>query len=194
MKKILILLIATVLLFSSCSKRPDRAEFDNEKVKELKQVITAEDLLCGVAYLGYMDGTFEDVIGYLQEQKYYSELSFLKDISLDRFASNDGGELYCVIPASSDVSITVRDVKLDSEDSSLMAGAKLISISDGSPILIKGNMSEIVPNLLIESVSDEETVIFSPFLSLENGKMANADNRFFDFSPYDLMEHFKNME
>ena len=182
------------MLFSSCGKRPDRAEYDNEKVKELKQTIIAENQLCGVAYLGYMDGSFEDITEYLQEQEYYSELSFLKDISLDRFASNDGGELYCIIPASSDVSITVRDLSLDNETSSLMAGAQLISISDGSPILIKGNISETVPNLLIESVSDEETVIFSTFLSLENGKMANADNRFFDFSPYNLMEHFKNME
>ncbi|MBR5586542.1 MAG: hypothetical protein IKW02_01135 [Clostridia bacterium] len=193
MKKIFVLILAVLLLFSACGKRPDRSEYDDEKLKELKQTLVTEDKLCGVAYLGYMDAEFDEIVSYLQTQEYYTELSFLKDISLDRFASNAGGELYCIVPQSNEVTITVRTLKYD-ETFDKTAGDQLISISDGVPILIKGNISEIVPNLLIETKKEDFSQIFSPVRSLENGKMDLSENKFFDFTPYDLMEEFKNKE
>lgn len=192
MKKIFILILAVVSLLSSCG-RPDESQYDNAKVKEIKLDITAAEQLCGVAYLGYMDGTFEEVISYLQQQEYYEELSFLKDISLDRYAANDGGELYCIIPENREVSIAVRALSY-TEELEKIAGRQLISISDGTPILIKGNISEIIPNLLIEAKKDGDSEIFSPFRSQKDGKMDNPYNSFFDFTPYDLMAEFKNKE
>lgn len=67
-------------------------------------------------------------------------------------------------------------------------GEELYHSENGAPILLRGNISDIMPNsLVVIRDSEDEVLEWNPFLSLENGRVQNtaSDSKvIWDFTHY----------
>ena len=139
----------------------------------------AENQAC-VLYLG---GSYEittDVQQVLDSQTDLRQLwSFVYDIPEDHYVvSPDGGcDLYCIFPQDPQATLFVYEVSLtDDAENPLKRGKQLYYSEDGQPILLLCNISDIAPNTEVELYhSTGEELVFSPFLSGENGHVVQVD-------------------
>ena len=131
----------------------------------------------------YLGGSYEvttDVQKVLDSQTDLRELwSFVYDIPEDHcVVSPDGGcDLYCIFPQDPQATLFVYEVSLtDDAENPLKRGKQLYYSEDGQPILLLCNISDIAPNTEVElyPTADEE-LVFSPFLSGENGHVVEAE-------------------
>ena len=131
----------------------------------------------------YLGGSYEittDVQQVLDSQTDLRQLwSFVYDIPEDHYVvSPDGGcDLYCIFPQDPEATLFVYEVSLtDDAEHPLKCGKQLYYSEDGQPILLLCNISDIAPNTEVElyPTADEE-LVFSPFLSGENGHVVEAD-------------------
>ena len=139
----------------------------------------AENQAC-VLYLGGSYEVTTDVQQVLDSQQDLRQLwSFVYDIPEDhRVAAPDGGcDLYCIFPQDPDATLFVYEVSLtDDAENPLKRGKQLYYSEDGQPILLLCNISDIAPNTEVELYpAAGEELVFSPFLSGENGRMVEAD-------------------
>jgi len=154
----------------------------------LQEEITKNGALFGVAYLGYADlPGWEDVCVYLEAGGFADEFPFLTGIDEDHAVLHEGGEVYVVVPAGDDVRLTVSDYVMDeSNDYIPDRGEDLLETEDGKPLVLRGNVSEIVPNLLITAESGFEAFEYNPCLSGMDGTLV-AEGGIYDFTPYELL-------
>ena len=131
----------------------------------------------------YLGGSYEittDVQQVLDSQTDLRQLwSFVYDIPEDHYVvSPDGGcDLYCIFSQDPEATLFVYEVSLtDDAEHPLKCGKQLYYSEDGQPILLLCNISDIAPNTEVElyPTADEE-LVFSPFLSGENGHVVEAD-------------------
>ncbi len=181
MKKIISVLLCLCLL-TACG-----VQEVNPHIKDVQMQIEMAESLIGVAYLGRVEGDFSAVQNDIKEQSYISQYSFIPEIKDTHFAQNEGGELYCVMPL--DDSVTINIFKAES-GSQTNRGEQLLTCSDGMPILIQGNLSETVPNLMIVATKGDLAVEYAPLRSEKYGTLENENKLIYDFSPYDLMPEF----
>ena len=139
----------------------------------------AENQAC-VLYLGGSYEVTTDVQQVLDSQQGLSQLwSFVYDIPKDHYVvSPDGGcDLYCIFPQDPDATLFVYEVSLtDDAENPLRRGKQLYYSEDGQPILLLCNISDIAPNTEVELYpSTGEELVFSPFLSGENGHVVEAE-------------------
>ena len=90
----------------------------------------------------------------------------------------DGGcDLYCIFPQDPDATLFVYETSLtDDAENPLQRGKQLYYSEDGQPILLLCNISDIAPNTEVELYpSTGEELVFSPFLSGENGHVVEAE-------------------
>ena len=140
----------------------------------------AEEQAC-VLYLG---GSYEittDVQKVLDNQPDLRDLwGFVYDIPEDHWVvSPEGGcDLYCIFPQDPEATLFVYEVSLtDDAETPLKRGKQLYYSEDGQPILLLCNISDIVPNTEVELYpSAGEELVFSPFLSGENGHVVEAED------------------
>lgn len=131
----------------------------------------------------YLGGSYEmttDVQQVLDSQQGLRELwGFVYDIPEDhRVASPEGGcDLYCIFPQDPDSTLFVYEATLtDDAENPLQRGKQLYYSEDGQPILLLCNISDIAPNTEVELYpSTGEELVFSPFLSGENGHVVEAE-------------------
>lgn len=104
---------------------------------------------------------------------------FVYDIPQDHWViSPEGGcDLYCIFPQDPDATLFVYETSLtDDAENPLQRGKQLYYSEDGQPILLLCNISDIVPNTEVELYpSTGEELVFSPFLSGENGHVVEAE-------------------
>ncbi len=153
----------------------------------LKRSIKSADKLFGVAYLGGFEGTPDRAKEELFKQEYLKDLAFIKDVSA--YTAQDGWQMYCVVPADGTVTVTVYEYVFADEP---YKGKELIS-SNG-PILLRGNVSEIVPNLCIVATKGDIAVEHTPQQSGMDGKLVNTDDKVYDFTPYEYMPQFGGVD
>ena len=131
----------------------------------------------------YLGGSYEittDVQQVLDSQQGLRELwGFVYDIPQDHWVvAPDGGcDLYCIFPQDPDSTLFVYEATLtDDAENPLQRGKQLYYSEDGQPILLLCNISDIVPNTEVELYpSTGEELVFSPFLSGENGHVVEAE-------------------
>ncbi len=131
----------------------------------------------------YLGGSYEmttDVQQVLDSQQGLRELwGFVYDIPQDHWVvAPDGGcDLYCIFPQDPDSTLFVYEATLtDDAENPLQRGRQLYYSEDGQPILLLCNISDIVPNTEVELYpSTGEELVFSPFLSGENGHVVEAE-------------------
>ena len=139
----------------------------------------AENQAC-VLYLGGSYEVTTDVQQVLDSQTDLRQLwSFVYDIPEDHYVvAPDGGcDLYCIFPQDPDATLFVYEVSLtDDAENPLKRGKQLYYSEDGQPILLLCNISDIAPNTEVELYPTAgEELVFSPFLSGENGHVVEAD-------------------
>ena len=81
----------------------------------------------------------------------------------DHAVLHEGGEIYAVIPVDDTVQLTVSDLVMDMSDDYVSdRGEDFLILQDVAPLLLRGNVSEIVPNLLIIGEKDGQKVEYPP--------------------------------
>lgn len=175
---------------ATTTTRPSATEptvVEDASLTAVKKDIQAADKLVGVAYLGGFEGTAEQAKGELLKQEYLKDLAFIKNVSA--YTALDGWQMYCVVPADDSVTVTVYEYVFADEP---YRGKELIS-SNG-PILLRGNVSDIVPNLCIVATKGDIAVEYTPQQSGMDGKLVNDDGKVYDFTPYEYMPQFGGVD
>lgn len=199
MKRFILFLLSFVLAFvvAGCNKtnapdtEPQNQEIQTEKTEltELQNKIKADGKLIGVAYLGWLEGDMKTVCNDLSALDYTKAFPFIKNI--EKHAENEGYRTYLIVP--SDESVTVSVCKCEFNDDYMpYSGEELVSANE--PILIRGNMSDTIPNLYIIAKKGSEKVEYTPVQSGMDGKLENNANKVYDFTPYDLMPEFSDYD
>ena len=151
-----------------------------EDVMYMRLLAGEDEYRACVLYLG---GSYEittDVQQVLDSQQDLRELwGFVYDIPQNHWVvAPDGGcDLYCIFPQDPDATLFVYETSLtDDAENPLQRGKQLYYSEDGQPILLLCNISDIVPNTEVELYpSTGEELVFSPFLSGENGHVVEAE-------------------
>lgn len=151
---------------------------------EFRKLMKDEKYVCGVAYLGYYSEDIGVIIEDLQYKGIYKKHPFLDEFRRKNFHSLEGSELYAVIPAEG-VEVTVNEYAFN--ENGIGYGKKRVAVSDGEILFLRGNVSDIMPNLQLV-ITDEKGSIteYLPSMSLENGYLSKGQ-QIWDFSPYDLL-------
>ncbi len=172
------------------SQQPVTEVEQNETLIEIQDVLEEIQFPCAVAYLGYTEGPLGDGYhGWFEEMCLLDTFPFLTDIPVERIIEQDGGEVYCIIPRNESVAISVYAQEFD-YNGNLFAGDELFSSTEASPFLVRGNISEIVPNTIVSiEYEDGSSIEFSPCLSGKDGHLSIADDQFImDISQYSDVE------
>ena len=163
------------------------ASSTQEQEYEEPEDVTYMRLLAGEdeyrACVLYLGGSYEvttDAQKVLDGQTNLRDLwSFVYDIPQDHWVvAPDGGcDLYCIFPQDPDATLFVYETSLtDDAENPLQRGKQLYYSEDGQPILLLCNISDIAPNTEVELYpSTGEELVFSPFLSGENGHVVEAE-------------------
>ena len=195
MKRFILLLLAFVLVLglAGCKDKPaannenDKAQVQTEpsQLTELKGKIKADGNLIGVAYLGWIEGDAETAKTELAKLDYIEDISFVKDI--EKYAENEGYRMYAIVPA--DDSVTISVCKCESDDEYVpYDGEELVEANE--PILVRGNISDTIPNLYVIAKKGSEKIEYTPVQSGMDGRLENNENKVYDFTPYDFMAEF----
>ena len=157
----------------------------NEGLDRVRQDMEPSAAIAGIFYMGYCDGTVSDVgfFSQLQNQTALLEYPFILEIPEERFAKNEGGELYCIVPADPQASVEVTAW----DDMEQKAGEVLYQSDSGEPFFVSGNVSDIMSNLSVNIRDSYGNALeqYHPFLSLESGMIALQDGPVvLDFTSY----------
>ena len=179
------------------SSVPDEAEVWDPAVIQ-RQIMFDEGYTCGVILLGYIDGaaTADDCKNIFLDSVYAEEFEFITDIPDENCVITENGtELYLIIPCNTDdVQVTVREWQL-TEDNDYMGGAGdvLYSSEYGAPVLIKCNVSDIMPNTVVIIEDNGDTLQWSPHISLKDGSVGRSgvEEMVYDFTHYLYNESYE---
>ncbi|MBR1969522.1 MAG: hypothetical protein IKA17_04105 [Clostridia bacterium] len=195
MKRFILLLLAFVLVLglAGCKEKPalggetnkPEVQTESKELTELKDRIKADGKLIGVAYLGWIEGDAETAKAELSKLDYVEDISFIKDI--EKYAENEGYRMYAIVPADNQVTITVCKCEFG-EEYLPYDGEELIEANE--PILVRGNISDTIPNLYVIAKKGSEKIEYTPVQSGMDGRLENNENKVYDFTPYDFMAEF----
>lgn len=164
---------------------PSEAE---QSLADLRETIRAAGAVLGCAYLGSTNGeTDTDLTALLEGADCLTAYPFLLDLPSKLAVSTGGWEIYCIVPADEDVSITVNEFGWPSWDAEgPVAGEVLWESGSGTPLCIAANVSDIMPDTQITvTAADGTAIIYQPFLSLRDGSLAvPEDGTVYDFTVY----------
>lgn len=152
-------------------------EVSLDELTLLQDSLAKEGYVCGAAYIGtILDGKTE--AEYIDNSDYKTRYPFITLIDEDRIVRNAGDEVYCIVPAKGYNNLTVNTFVVDeSNDYKGAADKELYSASDGKPILVRGNISEIMPNIIVTLSNGETLFSFNPCLSMRDGSLNRYNNK-----------------
>lgn len=200
MKKYILLLLVFVLIvaITGCSKKPvsnngndvetpglTLSREGEEALSELQEKISADGKLLGVAYLGFIDYDTKFDMEEFKKQEHIKALPLIENIY--EYAENEGYRIYAIVPADNQVTITVCKCEFG-EEYLPYDGEELIKAN--GPILVRGNVSDTIPNLYVIAKKGSEKVEYTPVQSGMDGRLENSKNKVYDFTPYDQMPEF----
>ena len=168
MKKLMALVTALLLICTlvGCGGAPLKKPSEQDALALLRQEIADSGSQCGVAYLGYMpDGG--DVLAWLADNGWTQTFPFLSDLTEQQVVTQEGGEVYCIVPAEKNAHVTVEAYDAFNETDPL--GDVLYDSTDGAPICLRGNVSEIMGNLRVTVETAAGQAVYFPSLSLRDG-------------------------
>lgn len=151
-----------------------------EDVTYMRLLAGEDEYRACVLYLGGSYEVTTDVQKVLDSQTDLRDLwGFVYDIPQDHWVvAPDGGcDLYCIFPQDPDATLFVYETSLtDDAENPLQRGKQLYYSEAGQPILLLCNISDIAPNTEVELYPTAgEELVFSPFLSGENGHVVEAE-------------------
>lgn len=157
------------------SLQPTSAATSSEGKSEEVYIDTASENLGALVFMGA--SLTEKEIEQRKQQildEYLTDVNESKENKNEEFTINDcgGEELFCIVSHYVDSSITVERAEL-SDDGELEAKETLVT-SD-KPIIIQCNESDLYSNVIITIKHKEDSVTFSPFISLMDGSVTPVD-------------------
>jgi len=210
MRKFIFMLMLTALLLTSCadsdSHLPSEPQSDPgqsavqetvyDAYSELQKSVADSGKMLGVAYLGYYDTDTAGAIDMLKNEAFWEDFSFLEELvdTPQRCALMEGCEWYAVIPAGDHVSLEAFEYAFDWEEEFIpgVNPGPGLELAYGSPLLLRCNISDIIPNIIVRAADGSVTVEYEPCLSLENGRLSNYDGLVCDLTPYEYMGIFSD--
>ncbi|MDD3244443.1 MAG: hypothetical protein PHD32_12115 [Eubacteriales bacterium] len=149
------LALSLLMLLSGCGRA---SPTDSAPVSEPAQadgIAFSGDQLYAVALVGFDD---------LTELPFYLDNYVHSDsVPIHYFSA---GEYYLIIPRYSDM-----DLKLYQNDMTADSSTLVFAEQDCAPFLIQCNISDIFSDATISITYDQETVAFSPYVSLKDGSI-----------------------
>ena len=193
MLKRIVLCLLLIFVLSGCDKNtPNPNEIPNNnstitktETNSVREQLLKSDEFLGIAFLGYFDKSYEDLSTYLTT---IEAEDFIKDIRKEQYIALDGDELYCIVTKSDTATITIHEWLLDEqEEFTFKKGKQLYQSNDGKPILLKGNLGDLFPNILVTIEQGNEKLEYHPSIDLMTGKVGQPFNgpALYDFSKYD---------
>lgn len=185
LKRQLALLLAALTLalcLTGCGGTGTPVPAEKDALTLLRQEIAASGSLCGAAYLGTMPQG-GDVLEWLADNGWTQTFPFLANMTAQQVVTQDGGEVYCIVPADENARMTVQAYDALNEASPF--GDILYDSLDGAPICLRGNVSDIMSNLAVTVASEESETVYRPALSLRDGTLNTAADKgsVYDFTP-----------
>ncbi|MBQ8632436.1 MAG: hypothetical protein IJ420_02395 [Lachnospiraceae bacterium] len=150
-------------------------ETPKSSLKILRETLEQEGAVCGVAFLGYLEGEYTEVLAEWENSGLCETYPFLQDITEEQAILTDGGEWFLLVPVADDVKVSVYESAIDYEDFMLKPGKELYSSITGAPIIIRGNISDIYPSTIVILEQGDVSVEYSPYLSLKDGELAEGE-------------------
>lgn len=200
-KYILIFALILAVAITGCSKNPANNENDIEtpgltissesekSLSELQEKISTDGKLLGVAYLGFIDYDSKLNPEEFKKQEHIKALPFIESIC--DYSENEGYRIYAIVPADNQVTITVSKCEFD-DDYMPYAGEKLIETKE--PVLVRGNVSDTIPDLYVVAKKGDLAVEYTPAQSGMDGRLENRENKIYDFTLYDKMAEFSGAD
>ena len=197
MKKCILLLLAFLLIFgmAGCKEAPENngedikgqtlPEEGEDALIKLQAEISADGKLMGVAYLGFIDYEAEFDLDEFKKEEHVKALEFIENIN--EYSDNEGYRIYAIVPSDNEVTITVSRCEFD-EEYMPYAGEELIKAN--GPVLVRGNISDTIPNLYVTAQKGDLVVEYTPVQSGMDGRLDNGEDKVYDFTPYDKMAEF----
>ena len=164
MKKRFALALAALLCFAllaGCAQQPAApAQPDPapETLSETDSIPFADGQLYAAAYLGYAGG--ED----LDRLSYYAQKYLGTDGSVLPVHQISGGEYWLILPRYGDMTL-----QLYRNDMETMEQTPVFEQAACEAFVLECNVSDIFPDATVCLTRGEETVSFSPYLSLKDG-------------------------
>ncbi len=152
-------------------------------LQQLQVQIEDENTVLGTAFLGTCEGGYSDAMAYIQNLggDFAGANPWLAEMPESQFLSAEGMELYAVVPADG-WTMTVSEYFMDPGNDYMPTVGEALYAGD-DPVLLRGNVSDIVPSFCVTAKKDGETVEYFPCLSLENGRLQTGEG-VYDFTPY----------
>jgi len=205
MKKAIALLIAAAMIcaLASCGSgtgqtqhQPEaETETEDDTLKSLRKTIADSGCQMGVAFLGTMDEGDTDVLRWLKDSGAVEQFPFLADISENEVVTQPGNEMYCIVSADRGAAVTVRTY--DPLSSVTPVGQVLYEKTEGTPVCLRGNASDIMPNLEVAVSGENGKAVYQPFISLKDGTVSTetTEGSVYDFTPGEASDavYFTNL-
>ena len=161
---------------------------EDPSLSQLRRELDEGGYFCGIAFLGNLpDGDPEALPRVIREAGYLEDYPFLETLPKEQIIAYEGSEAYCLVPRDQKATLTVQAF-LSNESNHYQGepGEILYESQDGRPVVLIGNVSDIIPNLLVTLTgADGEKMEYHPALSLCDGTVARpVSPNVYDFSRY----------
>lgn len=203
MKCIKYLFVLCILLtLAACGGNDGNNNPDNNKIPNpsttneqqpdctmLRQAMIETTDIAAVAFLGYNENTsYTNLKSYLNEKNLLENHPFMKEIKKEQFVDTEGDELYCIVPLDPNAEVTVYEWIIDEYNNyEGEIGNVLYHHKTGTPIIVSGNISDMMPNMMIEIIdSNNRKIEYTPHMGLMDGYLAvpETEPTIFDFTEY----------
>ena len=156
---------------------------------KLRKAMDAEKHIAAVSFLGlYEYDSYSSLDDYLNEKNLLENYPFMSEIKRDQFVETEGGELYCIVPLDPNAEVTVYEWIIDEYNDYMgEIGDVLYHEKSGTPIIIKGNVSDIMPNMMVEIIdSNNRKIEYVPYMGQMDGYLSTPKGTptVYDFTEY----------
>ena len=168
------------------TESPTIADTEDPSLARLREEIETTGNLMGAAFLGTLSEGGQEAYEALVAD-WLDAWPFLADLDWENAAVASGMEVYCVVPRDPGSVVTVTEWIIDESNGYQgQAGQTLCETNTGAPVLMMGNISDIMPNLRVTVTAPSgESLSYSPCLSLCDGALDRGpDEGVYDFSLY----------
>lgn len=161
---------------------------EDPSLSQFRHELNEGGYLCGIAFLGDLpDSDPETISRIIREAGYLEDYPFLENLPKEQIIAYEGSEAYCLVPRDQNAALTVQAF-LSNESNHYQGepGETLYESQDGRPVVLIGNVSDIIPNLLVTLTgADGGKMEYHPSLSLCDGTVARpVSPNVYDFSRY----------
>ena len=161
----------------------------------MRQAMIDTTDMAAIAYLGtYFE--YYDLYDYSQIEEYIAGIGicedhpFIANVDADHFVPHIGGQLFYVLPADENASVTVYDLIYNEETYETEYGDVIYYSENGEPFIVMGNESEYIPNIIIEICDSNGNILeYIPCLSGMDGRLEEAYDvpTIWDISNYEIL-------